>query len=221
MEVSRQGRLHISKSPKSFTDYFSIILSYVFHPIFLIGWISAYLIYINPIVFVGLNADQKGLVFLRILGTSIFMPLVTVVLLKALGFVSSIHLETQKERIIPYVACITFFFWSYYVSKKLGDPFELRAFLLALFLTPSVALIINNYLKISMHALGFGGANALLVMMLFSGKMNDGFIINLSFLLAGLVSVARLRGEHHKPFEIYLGYFTGAVIQLFSWWFLS
>ncbi len=221
MEVSRQGRLHISKSPNNLADYASVVLSYLFHPIFLIGWVSAYLIYINPLVFVGLNAEERLLVLLRILGTSVFMPLMTVILLKALGFVSSIRLETQKERIIPYVACITFFFWSYYVSKKLGDPFELRAFLLALFLTPSIALIINNYIKISMHALGFGGANALFVLMLFGGKMNDGFMIALSFLLAGMVCVARLRGEHHKPFEIYLGYFTGAIIQLFSWWFLS
>ncbi len=63
------------------------------------------------------------LVLLRVIGTSVFLPFMTVVLLKGLGFIDSIRLETQKERIIPYVACITFFFWSYYVSKKLEDPF--------------------------------------------------------------------------------------------------
>jgi hypothetical protein len=181
----------------------------------------AYLLYINPIVFVGYNAEDKMLVFLRVFGTSVFMPLITVVLLKALGFINSIRLETQKERIIPFVACITFFFWSYYVSKKLADPFELRAFLLSLFLTASVSLLLNNYFKISMHALGFGGLNALLVLMLFNNRMNEGLIIMLSFLLAGFVSMARMNQKSHHPFEIYSGYFTGGIIQVFSWWFLT
>jgi hypothetical protein len=221
MEVSNNGRLHISASPQNGLDYLTIFLSYLFHPIFLIGWTCLYLLYINPIVFIGSNHNAKLLVILRILGTSIIMPFITVVLLKALGFIDTIHLKTQKERIIPYVACITFFFWSYYVSKKLDDPFELRTFLLALFLTASASLLINNYFKISMHALGFGGTHALLILMLFNNRMNEGFILILFLLLGGLVSMARLHQKQHQPFEIYAGYITGAVIQVFSWWFLS
>jgi len=221
MEVSKQGRLHINDSSKTFFDYFSIALSYIFHPVFLIAWICAYLLYLNPFVFIGIYNDEKAIILLRILGTSVLMPLITVFLLRGLGFVSSIRLETQKERIIPFVACITFFFWSYYVSKKLNDPFELRAFLLSLFLTSSASLLINNYFKISMHALGFGGMNALFVLMLFNGSMNEGYVLILSFLLAGLVSMARINRKNHRPFEIYLGYLTGIIIQSFSWWFLS
>lgn len=71
-----------------------------------------------------------------------------------------------------------------------------------------------------MHAIGFGGVNALFVLILFSGKLSDGFILSFSFLIAGLVCVARIKRLHHHPFEIYLGYFTGAIIQAFSWWFL-
>jgi hypothetical protein len=220
MEITNKGRLHITTSPNSLLDYLSIIISYVFHPIILIAYTVGYLLYLNPMVFVGFDEDGKILVLLRILGTSVLMPLITVVLLKALGFVSTVRLETQKERIIPYVACITFFFWSYYVSKKLNDPFELRAFLLSLFLIATVSLIVNNYFKISMHALGFGGINALFVLMLFNDRMNDGFIFTISFLLAGLVSMARLKRNNHHPIEIYAGYFLGALVQVFSWWFL-
>ena len=220
MEVSQGGRLQLKKMPENITDYVSIILSYIFHPILLIIWTTLYLLYGNPLIFIGFNPEGKMLVLLRVIGTAVFLPFMTVILLKGLGFINSIRLETQRERIIPYVACITFFFWSYYVSKKLDDPFEMRAFFLALFLTASISLIINNYVKISMHAIGFGGSNALLVLMLFSDRLNDGFILMLSFFLAGLVSAARIRRLHHHPYEIYLGYFTGVSIQLFSWWFL-
>jgi hypothetical protein len=220
MEVSQGGRLHIKNAPYNITDYVSILLSYIFHPICLILWTTLYLLYLNPLIFIGADSEEKMLVLLRVIGTSVFLPFMTVILLKGLGFINSIRLENQKERIIPYVACITFFFWSYYVSKKLGDPFEMRAFFLALFLTASLSLIINNYIKISMHAIAFGGVNALFVLMLFNERLNDGFILILSFLFAGLVCAARIRRLHHHPLEIYLGYFTGVMIQLFSWWFL-
>ena len=220
MEVSKNGRLHIAESPQNLQDYLATFFSYLFHPILLIGWTACYLLYYNPVVFVGLNDDDKLLVLLRIFGTSMIMPLITVILLKALGFIDTIGLKTQKERIIPYVACITFFFWSYYVSKKLDDPFELRAFLLALFLTASVSLLLNNYFKISMHALGFGGVHALLIMMLFNQRLSDGFILIIFLLLGGIVTMARLYQKQHRPFEIYAGYITGAIIQIFSWWFL-
>lgn len=221
MEISQHGRLKMGANNYTFSDYFFWFLSFVFHPVFLILWTTAYLLYIHPLVFIGVSENAKMLVLLRIAGTSVFLPMMTVLLLKGLGFISSIRLPEQKDRIVPYVACITFFFWSYYVSKKLGDPFEFRVFLLALFLTASGSLLINNYIKISMHATGFGGVNALFAMMLMNGRMHDGFMLTISFLLAGLVCTGRIHQKHHHPAEIYSGYFTGALILLFSWWFLS
>jgi hypothetical protein len=221
MEINQSGRLKMVAKNHTYADYFFWTLSYIFHPVFLILWTTAYLLYMHPMVFIGFGEKAKMLVLLRIAGTSVFLPMMTVFLLKGLGFISSIKLPEQKDRIVPYVACITFFFWSYYVSKKLDDPYELRVFLLALFLTASASLIINNYIKISMHATGLGGVNALFVMLLMSGRLHDGFMMTASFLLAGLVCAGRIRQKNHHPAEIYTGYFTGAIILLFAWWFLS
>jgi nitrate reductase NapE component len=220
MEVTNNGTLH-SSDKKSVADILLTVISWVMHPVLVIVWVAGYLLFLHPHVFLGLDASQKNLVLLRVIATSVFLPLMTVLLLKGLGFIDSIRLATQRERIIPYVASITFFFWSYYVSKKLGDPFELRAFLLALFLTASVALLLNNYFKISMHGLGLGGANALLICMLFAGNMQDGFVMAVAFLLTGLTATARIKSNSHHPFEVYAGFITSFVIQVFSWWFLS
>ena len=219
MEITNNGALH-SSDKKSVTDILLTIISWLLHPVFITIGVASYLLFLHPHVFLGLDASQKNLVLLRVIATSVFLPQMTVLLLKGLGFIDSIRLTTQKERIIPYVACITFFFWSYYVSKKLGDPFELRAFLLSLFLTASVALLLNNYFKISMHGLGLGGANALLVCMLFAGNMRDGFVLAVTFLLSGLTATARIKSGNHHPFEVYAGFITGFLIQLFAWWFL-
>ena len=219
MEVTPAGALH-SAPKKSFSDWIFSVLSWIFHPVLMIVWVVSYLLYVHPQVFLGLEASQKNVVLLRVVATAVFLPLMTVVLLKGLGFIDSILLSSSRERIIPFVACITFFFWSYYVSKKLGDPFELRAFLLSLFLTASVSLLLNNYFKISMHGLGLGGANALLVCMLFAANMRDGFLLALSFFITGLVSTARIKSGSHHPFEVYLGYISGFIVQVFAWWFL-
>jgi len=219
MEVTQEGALSDNGTswPKPLV-VLARFFSYLLHPLFLVGWITLFFLYFNPSTFIGTGADERLLVFLRVFSTSIFLPLVTVLLLKGLGFIQSIQLQTQKERIIPYVACITFFFWSYYVSKQLGDPEEFRAFLLGLFITASLSLFLNNYFKISMHTLGAGSMLALFVLLLFSGRLDNGFWMIVALLLAGITGTSRLLTNNHNPFEIYAGYITGFLVQLICWW---
>ena len=195
----------------------ALIFSYLFHPLFIIGWVVLYLLYRNNFVFIGVDPEDRFIYFLRVFGTSIFLPMVTVLLLKGLGFIRSIQLPTQKDRIIPYVACITFFFWSYYVSKQLGDPSELRAFLLSAFVTASASLIINNYMKVSMHALGVGGMLAFFVLLLFANKLDDVSSLLVAVLITGITCSSRLIVSDHKTSEIYTGLITGIIIQLVAW----
>ena len=141
-------------------------------------------------------------------------------MLKAVGFIDSIQLHTQKDRIIPYVACITFFFWSFYVSKKLGDPSELTAFLLSAFIASSASLIINNYMKVSMHAMGVGGLVAFFSLLLFANRLDDVFSLLLVFLIAGITTTSRFIVSDHKPAEITVGFVTGVLIQVITWFII-
>ncbi|MBP6687962.1 MAG: hypothetical protein KA160_08900 [Lacibacter sp.] len=195
----------------------AIIFSYLFHPLFIIGWVVLYLLYRNNLVFLGIHPEDRVIVFLRVFSTSIFLPLVTVLLLKGLGFIQSVQLHTQKDRIIPYVACITFFFWTYYVSKQLGDPVELRSFLLSAFVASSASLLINNYMKVSMHAIGVGGMITFFILLLFANRLDDVFALLAAVFITGITCSSRLIASDHKPFEIYTGLITGIVIQFVTW----
>jgi hypothetical protein len=198
-----------------------VFFSYLFHPLLLIVWVSLYLLYVNDSVFLGLDSYDRLKLFLRIISTSVFLPLVTVLLLKALGFIQSIQLHTQKERIIPYVACITFFFWSFYVARQLNDPAPLKAFLLTLFISASAGLIINNYFKVSMHAMGAGGLLAFFILLLFNGKIESGLPITLAVFIAGITCTSRFIAGRHHAFDIGFGFFTGMVLQFICWWIVS
>ncbi len=216
MMVNEKGGLKVSQHPPVL-KFFASFFSYLFHPLLIITWVTLYLLFRNSLVFIGATSFDKMIVLLRVFSTAIFLPIMTVLLLKALGFISSIQLYTQKDRIIPYVACITFFFWSFYVSKKLGDPSELTAFLLSVFIASSASLIINNYMKTSMHAVGVGGLVAFFSLLLFANRLDDMFSLLLVFLIAGITSTSRFIVSDHKPAEITIGFVTGVLIQVVAW----
>jgi membrane-associated phospholipid phosphatase len=225
MEISDKGVLKEAEIPAPpvhpVLKVFGIFFSYLFHPLLLIVWVSLYLLYVNDTIFLGLDSFDRLKVFLRIISTSVLLPMITVLLLKALGFIQSIQLHTQKERIIPYVACITFFFWSYYVARQLQDPAPLKAFLLTLFISASVALIINNYFKVSMHAIGAGSLLAYFILLLFNGKIESGLPLTFAVFIAGITCTSRLIAGRHHPFDIGFGFVMGFVLQLISWWITS
>ncbi len=190
------------------------MLSYIFHPVFVPVYAIWFLVYVHPSYFSGFSEKQKiYTVFISALNLVGF-PLLTIVLLKALGFIDSIYLRTKKDRIIPYIACSIFFFWAYLVFKKQElYPLVLPSFILGIFLAVNAALIVNIYLKISMHALGMGGWLGFFIVLAFSNTMLMTWPLSLVILLGGLVCTARLLVSDHEPGEVYAGFFTGMVCQ--------
>lgn len=193
------------------------ILSYIFHPLFIPVFLAAYIIYVHPYLFASLTEKQKAIRLISIFIITAFFPAVTVFLLWRLKFANSIFLRTQKERIIPYVTSIIYFFWAFYVNKNLPvNPPELSFFFLGLFVSTSIALILNNYFKISMHGLGAGGAVAYIICLALVSAHPLGTLVAMVTILGGLVCTSRLIISDHHPMEIYWGVFIGAICQVMA-----
>lgn len=199
----------------------AVLLSYLFHPIFVPVYITWFLVYVHPSYFSGFSEKQKMYtVFINAINLVGF-PLLTIVLLKALGFIDSVFLRTKKDRIIPYIACSIFFFWAYLVFRKQEIyPLILPAFLLGIFIAVNAALIANIYFKISMHGLGMGGWLGIFMVVAFSNTMLMTWPLCLVILLTGLVSTARLLISDHEPGDIYAGIFIGMLSQFIAAWFV-
>jgi hypothetical protein len=135
--------------------------------------------------------------------------------LKGLGFIKSIFLKTQRERIIPYIAANIFYFWMYLVFRSQPDvPPVLTGFIFGIFLSSSVALLANIYFKISMHALGLGALSGLMISIIFSGPSYNIFLpAMIIFLITGFVATSRMIVSDHTPFDIYTGIFIGIICQ--------
>lgn len=196
------------------------VVSYVFHPLFVGVMMAAYLIFIHPYFFVGFSEKQKMLKLLAVINNNVFFPLIVVVLLRALGFNKSLLLQTQKERIVPYLASITFFFWSYYVFKNQPEvPRVLVNMCRGMFFSAAIALVLNNNYKISMHGIGVGGLMGLMTVILVDGNLNSGLPYMIALLITGAVMTARKIVSDHQWFDIITGFLLGFCTQLLALWF--
>lgn len=194
--------------------WFAKIISVVFHPIFIPLYVLYFIVFVHPSYLTGFSeSSQKQIMVIGFLNL-VFYPLFAVLLLKAVGFIQSIYLKNQKDRIIPYMACGIFFFWAYTVFKSQAQyPTIIPSFLLGIFLASSGALLANIYLKVSMHATGAGGLIGILLVIAQSNTMLMTWPLSIAFLVAGLVCTCRLLLNAHSSKEIYLGFFIGVVAQ--------
>lgn len=195
----------------------AVFFSYIFHPVFIPMYAIAFLVYIHPSYFSGFSDRAK---FQTIIISSInlvFFPLISILLLKALGFIDSIFLRIRKDRIIPYMACGIFFFWAYTVFKKqeLYPPI-MAGFILGIFLASSAALLANIYFKVSMHAIGMGGWVGLFWAIAKEDTMLMTWPLALVILLTGIVCTSRLLVSDHTQKDIYAGLAIGFLCQLIA-----
>jgi hypothetical protein len=201
----------------------AMILSYVFHPLFIPAIGTWYLIFVQPGYFTGMPPHDKVFTLLRVAVNTIVFPGATVLLLKALGFSKSIFLRTQRERIGPYVASNIFYFWIYLVLRSQHEiPLILTGFIFGIFLASSVGLIVNSFFKISMHGLGMGSLSGLMLWIIFTGPTYSIFpAAMVVFILSGAVSTSRLIVGDHEPLDLYYGLFFGIICQFIAAGFVN
>jgi hypothetical protein len=190
------------------------LVSYIFHPLFIPSYIGAFLIYVDPYAFAGMTDKAKMFKLISVIFSTTFLPLFSVALMKQLGFIKSIFLRDQKDRIIPYIVCMIFYFWAWYVAKNLHDNPAYVAMLLAVFLSCIAGMMLNIYYKVSMHTLAMGALFVLFLWMAFSGNLATGTYLSVAIFITGLVCTARLIVSDHNAFEIYSGLLAGGLCQL-------
>ena len=89
---------------------------------------------------------------------------------------------------------------------------------LGIFLSACLALVLNNFSKISMHTIGIGGMLGMVMVIIFTGQAYAAWPLIVAILLTGLVCTARLIASDHTIEDLVLGLFIGIGTQLFSWW---
>lgn len=204
------------------------ILSYIFHPLFVIAYILGLLVVINPFVFK--VQDEKAMVIFAVytVVSLIIIPIVGILILKQVDIIKSFKMEDRTERIGPLLIVGILYLWLYINYKNTSSvPLAFSSFLLGGVISVFVSFFINNFTKISLHTAGMGGLVAAMLIIKYGLKndtlsiwdfnVNTYLLILVSILLAGLIGTIRLYLKAHTKDEIYLGYIVGVLSQLIAY----
>ncbi|MEN9684983.1 MAG: hypothetical protein RLZZ28_769 [Bacteroidota bacterium] len=197
------------------------LISYLFHPLFIPTYVFLFLVMQVPYEFAGISDFQLKLRLFSTFWFTAFFPAFAVFLLWRLKFSESIYLRTQKERIVPYVITMFFYWWMYYLSRNFTDqPQVLKFFYAGIFASTVFGLILNNYYKISLHGMAAGGGMAAIILFAFYYQLPLGLSISVATLLTGIICTSRFLVSDHTNKEIYAGLAVGIGCQLAAYWFV-
>lgn len=210
------------------------IISLIMHPLFIIGYVLLYIIMANPYLFGFSGPKAEGLVIISVLSISIMFPLIAILMMKALGLISSLEMPEKNERIGPLIITGLFYMWLY-VNVRNNDniPSVLTFFILGSTIAVFIGLTINSFSKISLHTIAAGGFVAGMLMVIMSSsygfidiplplvnlewRVSDRMLIFIILLLGGAVGSARLYLKAHRQDEVYGGYVVGILSQMVAY----
>lgn len=197
------------------------IISYIFHPLFIPVYLAYFIIEVRSYQFAGIDDWGRLTRLLQVFVNCTFLPLVSVLLLRGLKFIDSIFLKTQKDRIIPYIICMIFYFWNWYVFKNNHEVKDIVSMSMAIFNACVFGFLVNISMKVSMHAISVGVMSTFIALLAFGETVNLSLYLALAILISGIVCTARLIVSDHSQREIYFGFLVGVFSQLAAHYFVN
>ena len=191
----------------------SKLISLILHPIFMpLLALHLSLIMLPELAFT--ISNNFRVIYFIIIISSIILPLISILILIKLGQVSSLEMMCHKERVLPLFNMTIWMLFGYLSLEKilLYTPLLMAGFLGAIIIV-SLAGILSNFWKISLHMLGIGGVLGLLIALQILYK-NTAFLIVVFTLLAGILASARLNEKAHNQSQIYIGLLLGVLIEI-------
>lgn len=200
--------------------YFFQALSYIFHPIFL-PILGLYILFELPIYSFGLIVvpEIKHFLYLMFALLTIVAPGISVLILYFNKAISSLNMPHRTERFIPLFLLLIYYIIQYsFIRFKFPILLQvnfLMPYMFGMILILVVALILNNYLKISLHVIAFFGViGAVTAFMQGEIFYNFTFLVGL-IILGGIIASGRLYLKAHLLKEVIYAMVFGFGIEYF------
>lgn len=204
------------------------ILSVVFHPLIITTYLFGLLFFIVPdLMGVGaLELSSLASLLLLICLNTFILPTIVMYYFYRLGIVSTLHVDSLRERRLPYLVCaIIYAIATYVFGWKLQPIAELAPQIAILLGSVTVSLILVSAIslswKISAHATGMGGAMGILTGMLI--RFDEPLLLApllILVLINGFLLSARLYLNAHTPQQIIAGVACGLTVSGATVYFL-
>lgn len=180
-------------------------LSVLLHPLYMpvvAFWVA---LRIDPHVGYFLPAYAQWITLGMVVLMTVVFPLISMLLLRRSGMISSLEMPHREERIVPFVMVLIYFAMAYYLLRQA----RLDLVVLGIFSGAIVALVacivITLRWKISLHLVGIGGLVGTVAGIADIHGVSVLPWLAITIVLAGLLGTARLLTGSHVPQQVYAG----------------
>ena len=167
----------------------------------------------NTIYFVFTPYKLKWVITIIVFGFTFLLPVLNLLLLYKLNYISSLKIEKQEQRTFPLLMTAMCYFGLYYMLLDFNIWPAIKLFILGAGLCILFASIINIWWKISAHMIGIGGMLGVLLSLSYYTQISILPAISMAFVIAGFIGFARLYLKSHTPNQIYVGFAFGGMVQ--------
>lgn len=191
------------------------IISYLFHPLLMAtyGCLLVFFGLTNTIYFVFTPFRLKLVITIIVFGFTFLLPVLNLLLLYKLKYISSLKIEKQEQRTFPLLMTAMCYLGLYYLLLDFNIWPAIKLFIFGAGLCILTAAIINIWWKISAHMIGVGGTIGVLLAMSYYMQIPLFPVISLFLILAGFIGFARLQLQSHTPSQVYVGFIFGCLMQ--------
>ena len=212
--------------------YLAHFFSLAFHPLLIVTYMLLIMLMVDPYLF-GKNSVQGGMLqVIAAFASTFFIPAFSVLMMRALGLISSFEMEDRMDRIGPMIVAGVFYLAYFYLMYLSPDiPMRFKIFLLGAVIGLFIAFFITLFTKISLHAVGMGGLLGMFVITMLYTR-HSSFVLHTGIfgmveislnallitiiLLCGIVGTSRLLLNAHQPKDLYGGYLVGFASQFIA-----
>lgn len=187
-------------------------ISFIFHPI-LMPLLGVVLYFSKSPRFIPIEIIRAKFISLFIL--TVLLPLLLYSLLKNIGRVHSIYLNTTRERLLPLFlnGCITIL-----IINRVLPPteiIELYYFFVGILISTLACFILAILkFKASIHMIAIAGVTMFFIALSIHFSININGTLALMFILIGAIATSRLHLKAHTNIELLIGFFIGLLPQL-------
>ncbi len=187
-------------------------ISYIFHPL-LMPLFGVLFYFLKSPRYLPKEIIQAKLISLFIL--TILLPILLYFLLKTLGKVKSIHLNTSKERIFPLMLNCVVIILVLQRILTLNQIIELYFFFVGILISTLTCLMLAIVkFKISIHMIAVSGLFMFFIVLSVHFNININGTLALMAILTGAIATSRLHLNAHSYKELIMGFFVGMIPQL-------
>ncbi len=195
----------------------SNVLSYLLHPLLLPSYALLLINWAHPYSLAQISEENKIQLFASIFINTFAFPAITIFLMMKLDFIKSVHLRTRKERILPYMAIMLYYFFSFLVIRNMAVSEFITKMMLGASIAITISFLLNLFYKISVHAVGAGCFFGIVLALMVTSTYNLFPILIITLFMIGLLGSARIYLKAHRPTDIYSGYMIGLLGQILAY----